>query len=82
MAEAAYGRDGKALFPLRYIANLFMKQTLEQLEINMMTQRIYFYGFTAHDYGRGSAIAVMLTLIIVIISLIQLVILRRREDIY
>ena len=48
----------------------------------MMTQRIYFYGFTAHDYGRGSAIAVMLTLIIVIISLIQLVILRRREDIY
>lgn len=41
MAEAAYGRDGKALFPLRYIANLFMKQTLEQLEINMMTQRIY-----------------------------------------
>ena len=48
----------------------------------LMTQRIYFYGFTAHDYGRGSAIAVMLTLIIVIISLIQLVILRRREDIY
>ena len=48
----------------------------------MMTQRIYFYGFTAHDYGRGSAIAVMLTLIIVIISLIQLVLLRRREDIY
>ena len=41
MAEASYGRDGKALFPLRYIANLFMKQTLEQLEINMMTQRIY-----------------------------------------
>ena len=41
MAEAAYGRDGKALFPLRYIAGLFMKQTLEQLEINMMTQRIY-----------------------------------------
>ena len=48
----------------------------------LMTQRIYFYGFTAHDYGRGSAIAVMLTLIIVIISLIQLVLLRRREDIY
>jgi len=48
----------------------------------MMTQRIYFYGFTAHDYGRGSAIAVMLTLIIVIISLIQLVLLRRREEIY
>ena len=48
----------------------------------MMTQRIYFYGFHAHDYGRGSAIAVMLTLIIVIISLLQLVLLRRREDIY
>ena len=41
MAEAAYGRDGKALFPLRYIANLFMEQTLEQLEINMMTQHVY-----------------------------------------
>ena len=48
----------------------------------MMTQRIYFYGFSAHDYGRGSAIAVMLTLIIVAISLLQLVLLRRREDIY
>ncbi len=48
----------------------------------MMTQRIYFYGFAAHDYGRGSAIAVMLTLIIVVISLLQLVLLRRREDIY
>ena len=41
MAEQSFGRDGKALFPLRYIAGLFMKQTLEQLEINMMTQRIY-----------------------------------------
>ena len=48
----------------------------------MMTQRIYFYGFQAHDYGRGSAIAVMLTLIIVVISLLQLVLLSRREDIY
>jgi len=43
MAEQTFGRDGKALFPLRYIAGLFMKQTLEQLEINMMTQRVYPY---------------------------------------
>jgi hypothetical protein len=41
MAEQSFGRDGKALFPLRYIAGLFMKQTLEQLQINMMTQHIY-----------------------------------------
>ena len=43
MAEQSFGRDGKALFPLRYIAGLFMKQTLEQLEINMMTQHVYPY---------------------------------------
>lgn len=39
----AYGRDLKALLPLRYIANLFKNQTLEQLEINMATQKVWPY---------------------------------------
>ena len=33
MADTGYGREGKALLPLRYIANLFKQQTLDQLEI-------------------------------------------------
>ena len=36
-----YGRDGRALLPLRYVANLFKEQTLDQLEINMATQRVW-----------------------------------------
>ncbi len=36
-----YGRDGKALLPLKYVANLFKEQTLDQLEINMMTQFVW-----------------------------------------
>jgi len=48
----------------------------------LLTQRIYFYGFTAMDYGIGSALSVLLIVIITVISLIQLVILRKREDIY
>lgn len=34
-------QDEKALFPLRYIADLYKEQTLQQLQINMMTQRIW-----------------------------------------
>jgi ABC-type sugar transport system permease subunit len=48
----------------------------------MITQRIYFYGFQAQEYGRASALSVMLTLIITAISLIQLVVLKKREEIY
>ncbi|MEA4965250.1 MAG: sugar ABC transporter permease [Oscillospiraceae bacterium] len=48
----------------------------------LLTQRIYFYGFTARDYGRGSALSVVLLVIIALISLIQLVVLRKREEIF
>ncbi len=48
----------------------------------LMTQRIFFFGFEDFDYGLGSALAVFLMLIIAAISLIQLVYLRKREDIY
>ena len=41
MAQEISKSEWKSLYPLRYIANLFMQQTLEQLEINMMTQHIY-----------------------------------------
>lgn len=34
---------GKALLPLRYVATLFMNQTLVQLKANMQTQRVYPY---------------------------------------
>lgn len=40
---AGYGRDGKALLPLRYVANMFKEQTLKQLVANMQTQRIWPY---------------------------------------
>jgi hypothetical protein len=33
--------EGRALFPMRYVADLFKDQTLQQLKINMMTQRIW-----------------------------------------
>lgn len=36
-----YGREGKALLPLRYVAKFFMDQTLDQLEINMNTQHVW-----------------------------------------
>ena len=48
----------------------------------LLTQRIFFYGVEAKDYGRGSALAVLLLVIIALISLIQLIYLRKREDIY
>lgn len=47
----------------------------------MLSQRIVFFGFTTHEYGRSSALAVCLIVIITIFSLIQLIVMRRREDI-
>ena len=41
MATIIAGEEGKELFPMRYIADLFKQQTLQQLQINMMTQRIW-----------------------------------------
>ena len=43
MATVIAGNEGRNLFPMRYIANLFKQQTLQQLQINMMTQRICPY---------------------------------------
>lgn len=48
----------------------------------LLTQRIHFFGFESSKFGLGSALSVILILVITVISLIQLVILRRREDIY
>ena len=48
----------------------------------LMTQRIYFFGFQDYDYGLGSALSVFLLLIIAAISLIQLIYLKKKEDIY
>lgn len=48
----------------------------------LLTQRIYAFAFQAGKFGIGSALAVLLILIITAISLIQLVVLRKREDIY
>lgn len=48
----------------------------------LLTQRIRFFGFEATDYGRGSALSVLLLVIIALISLVQLLYFRKREDIY
>ena len=48
----------------------------------LLTQRIHFFGFESSKFGLGSALSVILILVITAISLIQLFILRRREDIY
>lgn len=48
----------------------------------LLTQRIYFFGIESGKFGISSALAVLLILIITAISLLQLVVLRRREDIY
>ena len=48
----------------------------------LLTQRIFFFGFEAYDYGRGSALSVILLIIIALISLLQLIVLRKREDIF
>ena len=48
----------------------------------LLTQRIYFFAFQSGKFGVGSALAVILILIITAISLVQLFVLRKREDIY
>lgn len=47
----------------------------------LLAQRITFYAFSTMDYGRSSALAVVLILIITIFSLIQLAVMRKKEDI-
>ena len=46
----------------------------------LISQRITFYAFDTTDYGRSSALAVVLIAIITVFSLIQLLVMRRRED--
>lgn len=48
----------------------------------LLTQRIYFFAFQSGKFGIGSALAVLLILIITAISLVQLVLLRKWEEIY
>ena len=60
MADKGYGREGKALLPLRYVVDMFKDQTLAQLKANMQTQRVFPYeiypGFhTVNEYRRQRA---------------------------
>ena len=41
MASQSYGSEGKALLPLRYIAGTFLRQAIDQIEINMSVQHIW-----------------------------------------
>lgn len=47
----------------------------------LLSQRITFYAFQTMEYGRSSALAVCLIAIITIISLIQLAVMSKKEDI-
>ena len=47
----------------------------------LLSQRITFYAFQTMEYGRSSALAVVLIAIITIISLLQLAVMRKKEDI-
>ncbi|MDO4808699.1 MAG: sugar ABC transporter permease [Eubacteriales bacterium] len=46
----------------------------------LLSQRITFYAFSTMEYGRSSALAVCLIAIITIISLIQLVVMNKKEE--
>ena len=48
----------------------------------LLTQRIYFFAFQSGKFGIGSALAVLLIIIITAVSLVQLVLLRKGEEIY
>ena len=60
----------------------FISEGLPGHSTLLITQRIYFYGFESKNYGIGSALSVILMLIIVLISLIQLIYLKKREDVF
>lgn len=48
----------------------------------LITQMIREYTFESMDYGRGAALSILLVVIIFAIQLIQLLVLRRREEVY
>ncbi len=61
----------------------FISLGLPGYSTRLLTQRIYFYGFEATNLmGIGAALSVILIIVITLISLVQLFVLRRRENIY
>lgn len=48
----------------------------------LITQMIREYTFESMDYGRGAALSIVLVVIIFVIQLIQLLVLRKREEVY
>lgn len=48
----------------------------------LLTQRVYFYSFETNKYGTSSALSVVLIVVITLVSLLQLIVLKKREDIY
>lgn len=61
----------------------FISLGLPGYTTRLLTQRIYFYGFEATNLmGIGAALSVILIIVITLISLVQLFVLRKREDIY
>lgn len=60
----------------------FITKGMPNYSSMLLTGRIGFYAFNAGRYGYGSALAVVLIVIIAVFSLIELLILRKREDIY
>lgn len=48
----------------------------------LITQMIREYTFESMDYGRGAALSILLVVIIFLIQLIQLLVLRKREEVY
>ena len=48
----------------------------------ILTQRVYFYSFETNKYGIASALSMILIVAISLISIVQLVVLKKREDIY
>lgn len=35
------GEEGKAMYPLRYVAKMFLDQTIESIEANLQTQKVW-----------------------------------------
>ncbi|MDO4548564.1 MAG: sugar ABC transporter permease [Clostridia bacterium] len=65
-----------------YELPLIVSNGLPGYHTRLLTQKIYDLGFESQDFGRGSALSVVLILVITLISLVQLFYLRKREDIY
>lgn len=63
-----------------YELPLFISQGLPGFSTRLLTQRIYFFGFFAREYGIGAAMSVVLVVIITCISLIEFFYLRKREE--